>query len=32
MLGMMTVGIGSAFWLLVATYFKLPVSSSHAVG
>ena len=32
MLGMFTVCIGTAFWLLTATWFKLPVSSSHSVG
>jgi sodium-dependent phosphate transporter len=31
MLGMFTATIGTASWLFVATYFKLPVSSSHSV-
>ena len=31
MLGMLAVVIGSAFWVNIATYLKLPVSTTHAI-
>lgn len=30
-LGMLAALLGSAFWVNIATYFKLPVSTSHAI-
>lgn len=29
---MLTAETGSAIWLILATYWELPVSSTHAIG